>query len=97
MLLKNHTYPAAPGQEEVDRVICASQAQDSSNVYATMEAIRDRALSHKRPDALVVAMVFPEEIYDAAERPIPHEPHDVPVDAIATPSGWTAIAATSQV
>ena len=58
MLLKNHPYPAAPGQEEVDRVICASQAQDSSNVYATMEAIRDRALSHNPQVGIHTALLY---------------------------------------
>ena len=84
--------------QEADVVIAPALAVDTTGMRLGQGGgWYDRALSHKRPDALVVAMVFPEEIYDAAERPIPHEPHDVPVDAIATPSGWTAIAATSQV
>ncbi|MCB7136980.1 5-formyltetrahydrofolate cyclo-ligase [Cellulosimicrobium marinum] len=48
----------------------------------------DRALEHARPDAKVVAVVFPEEVYDAADRPLPREAHDRPVDAVATPNGW---------
>ena len=84
--------------QEADVVIAPALAVDTTGMRLGQGGgWYDRALSHKRPDALVVAMVFPEEIYDAAERPIPHESHDVPVDAIATPSGWTAIAATSQV
>lgn len=48
----------------------------------------DRALEHTRPGAKVVALVYPEEVYDAADRPLPVQPHDRPVDAVATPLGW---------
>lgn len=47
----------------------------------------DRVLSHAREGVVVVAMVFPEEVYDAATRPLPREEHDQPVDYVATPSG----------
>ena len=48
----------------------------------------DRALEHIRPGVPVVALVFPEELYDAETRPLPRERHDRPVDAVATPPGW---------
>lgn len=48
----------------------------------------DRALVHARPGTPVVALVFPEEVYDAALRPLPREPHDLPVDVVATPERW---------
>ncbi|NTW40922.1 MAG: 5-formyltetrahydrofolate cyclo-ligase [Cellulomonadaceae bacterium] len=48
----------------------------------------DRVLAHARPGTVVIAMVFPEEIYDAALRPVPREPHDLAVDIVATPGGW---------
>lgn len=48
----------------------------------------DRVLAHASPRTPVVAMVFAEEVYDAALRPLPHEPHDHRVDIIATPAGW---------
>ncbi|WP_251150532.1 5-formyltetrahydrofolate cyclo-ligase [Cellulosimicrobium sp. Marseille-Q4280] len=48
----------------------------------------DRALEHTRPGARVVAVVFPEEVYDADDRPLPLERHDKTVDAVATPLGW---------
>ncbi|WP_265522617.1 5-formyltetrahydrofolate cyclo-ligase [Oerskovia flava] len=48
----------------------------------------DRALEHARPGVKVVAVVFPEEVYDADERPLPLETHDRTVDAVATPLGW---------
>jgi 5-formyltetrahydrofolate cyclo-ligase len=48
----------------------------------------DRALAHARQGVLVIALTFPEEVYDADVRPLPREPHDRPVDAVATPAGW---------
>lgn len=48
----------------------------------------DRVLSHTRPSTKVVAIVFPEEVYDAAERPLPFEQHDRPVHAVATTADW---------
>lgn len=48
----------------------------------------DRALEYLRPGTMTVAVVFPEEVYDADERPLPVEAHDRTVDAVATPSGW---------
>jgi 5-formyltetrahydrofolate cyclo-ligase len=48
----------------------------------------DRALPLARPDALTVAVVFTEEVYDASSHPLPTEAHDRPVRAIATPQRW---------
>lgn len=48
----------------------------------------DRVLRHAPADALVIATVFDDEVYDASVRPLPREPHDRPVDIVATPSGW---------
>ncbi|ACQ79165.1 5-formyltetrahydrofolate cyclo-ligase [Beutenbergia cavernae DSM 12333] len=45
----------------------------------------DRALHHAAPDALVVAVVFDDEVHDDA---LPREEHDVPVHAVLTPSSW---------
>jgi 5-formyltetrahydrofolate cyclo-ligase len=48
----------------------------------------DRALRHARPDAVVVALVFDDELLDA----LPSEPHDHRVHAVVTPSGgWQAL------
>ena len=44
----------------------------------------DRALMHRSPDTPVVAAIFDDEVMEA--RIIPAEPHDVPVDAILTPT-----------
>ncbi|GIG19727.1 5-formyltetrahydrofolate cyclo-ligase [Cellulomonas chitinilytica] len=51
----------------------------------------DRALEHARDGVLVVAVVFPEEVYDATVRPLPRERHDRLVDVVATPDGWQPI------
>jgi len=51
----------------------------------------DRALEHARADALVVAVVFPEEVHDATLDPLPREPHDRRVDAYATPERWVPL------
>lgn len=48
----------------------------------------DRVLRHAPPEVLIIAMVFPEEVYDARVRPLPTEKHDRPVDIVATPAGW---------
>jgi 5-formyltetrahydrofolate cyclo-ligase len=48
----------------------------------------DRALQHARPDAVVVAVVFDDELVDE----LPTEAHDHRVDAVVTPSGgWQAL------
>ena len=43
----------------------------------------DRALGHARPDAVLVALVFDDELVDE----LPREAHDAPVDGVVTPSG----------
>ncbi len=48
----------------------------------------DRVLEHVRPGVLVIAIVFPSEVYDAAHLPLPQESHDKQVDAVATTAGW---------
>jgi 5-formyltetrahydrofolate cyclo-ligase len=50
----------------------------------------DRALRHVRPGAVLVAVVFDDELLDE----LPAEPHDVRVTAVVTPSGgWQALPA----
>ena len=50
----------------------------------------DRALRHARADAVLVAVVFDDELLDA----LPAEPHDHRVTAVVTPSGgWEIIGA----
>ncbi len=51
----------------------------------------DRALRHARAGALVVAVVFDDELVDE----VPWEPHDHRVNAVVTPSGgWQALPAS---
>jgi 5-formyltetrahydrofolate cyclo-ligase len=49
----------------------------------------DRALARRRADAVIVAIVNDQEY---AASPLPHDAHDVPVDAVITPGrGFTPI------
>jgi 5-formyltetrahydrofolate cyclo-ligase len=49
----------------------------------------DRALVHARPGAVLVAVVFDEELLDA----VPAGPHDRRVDAVVSPlAGWRQLA-----
>lgn len=74
---------------EADVVVAPALAVDSRGVRLGQGGgWYDRALEHVRPGAKVVAVVFPEEVYDASDRPLPVEPHDRTVDAVATPLGW---------
>lgn len=51
----------------------------------------DRALPLARTDAVLVSVVFDDELVDA----LPAEPHDRPVTAVVTPSGgWQALPAS---
>jgi 5-formyltetrahydrofolate cyclo-ligase len=51
----------------------------------------DRALGHARAGALIVAVVFDDELVDE----VPAEPHDHRVHAVVTPSGgWQALPAS---
>jgi 5-formyltetrahydrofolate cyclo-ligase len=53
----------------------------------------DRSLKLARDGVPVVAMVFPEELYDADHRPLPVADHDMPVHVVATPEGWQPLPA----
>lgn len=89
--------PPEPGTEhlgpralaEVDVVVAPALAVDTSGARLGQGGgWYDRALEHARPGTPVVALVFEEEVYDAASRPLPREAHDRLVDAVATPEGW---------
>jgi 5-formyltetrahydrofolate cyclo-ligase len=55
----------------------------------------DRALTRRRPDAVIVAILNDEEY---AEQPLPHDAHDVRVNAVITPSdGLTPIPGSGSV
>lgn len=57
----------------------------------------DRALAAARPTGPVVALVFDDEVLDAATTALPGEPHDVLVDAVATPRRWLALGPAARV
>jgi len=82
-----HLGPAALA--EADVVIAPALAVDTSGARLGQGGgWYDRALEHAAPGVPVIAMVFEEEVYDVAARPLPREPHDRLVDAVATPAGW---------
>ncbi len=74
---------------DADVVIAPALAVDTSGARLGQGGgWYDRALEHIRPGVPVVALVFPEELYDADVRPLPSERHDRAVDAVATPEEW---------
>jgi 5-formyltetrahydrofolate cyclo-ligase len=74
---------------DADVVVAPALAVDSNGVRLGQGGgWYDRALEHVRPGTKVIAVVFPEEVYDATDRPLPLEKHDRTVDAVATPLGW---------
>ncbi|MBN2176398.1 MAG: 5-formyltetrahydrofolate cyclo-ligase [Demequinaceae bacterium] len=48
----------------------------------------DRALKRARPDTLLIAAVFADEVH-LDGKPLPRATHDVPVHAVVTPKGVT--------
>lgn len=80
---------------EADVVIVPAIAVDSAgNRLGQGGGWYDRVLPLTRPEVLTIAMVYPEEIYDASVQPMPSEPHDVPVSAVATTTHWLALPST---
>jgi 5-formyltetrahydrofolate cyclo-ligase len=51
----------------------------------------DRALTRARPDALVFALLFDDELLDAQTDPIPVEPHDQSVPMVVTDHRWVVL------
>lgn len=54
----------------------------------------DRALRYRNPSSHVIAVCWPWEPTDEA---VPHEPHDIPVDGVLTPEGYSATSADRMV
>jgi 5-formyltetrahydrofolate cyclo-ligase len=46
----------------------------------------DRALHRVSPSATLLALVYDDELFDAAVEPLPREPHDLRVHGVLTPS-----------
>lgn len=88
--------PEPPGPEleadavaEADVVVVPALAVDTAGARLGQGAgWYDRVLPLVRPDALTVAVVFTHEVYDALTHPLPTQPHDRGVQAVATPQYW---------
>lgn len=83
-------HPSGPGlgaealaEAAVVLLPCLAVGRDGSRL-GTGGGWYDRALTHRRPDALLVALAREVEVYDA----VPRLPHDVPVHGRATERGW---------
>ncbi|MGY1746921.1 5-formyltetrahydrofolate cyclo-ligase [Blastococcus sp. SYSU D00695] len=81
--------PTAVGTAEA--VVVPAVAVDRSGVrLGRGGGFYDRALVHARPGALLVAVVYDDELVDE----LPAEPHDRRVGAVVTPSGgWQTLPA----
>jgi 5-formyltetrahydrofolate cyclo-ligase len=76
--------PTAIGTAEVVVVPALAVARDGVRL-GRGGGYYDRALTHVRPDAALVAVVFDDELVDE----LPAEPHDLRVTAVVTPArGW---------
>jgi 5-formyltetrahydrofolate cyclo-ligase len=79
--------PTAIGTAEVVVVPAVAVARDGVRL-GRGGGYYDRALLHARPGAVLVAVVFDDELVDA----LPAEPHDHRVGAVVTPSGgWRTL------
>jgi 5-formyltetrahydrofolate cyclo-ligase len=79
--------PTAIGTAEVVVVPAVAVARDGARL-GRGGGYYDRALRHARPGAVLVAVVFDDELVDA----LPAEPHDHRVGAVVTPSGgWRTL------
>ena len=87
--------PDLPGEAlaEADVVVAPALAVDTAGVRLGQGGgWYDRVLEHARDDADVVALVYADEVYDAATRPLPQQPHDRRVALVATPAWCRPVA-----
>jgi 5-formyltetrahydrofolate cyclo-ligase len=79
--------PTALGTADIVVVPALAVARDGARL-GRGGGYYDRALGHARGDAVLVAVVFDDELLDE----LPTEPHDRRVGAVVTPSGgWQAL------
>jgi 5-formyltetrahydrofolate cyclo-ligase len=79
--------PTAIGRADVVVVPALAVARDGARL-GRGGGYYDRALRHARADALLVALVFDDELFDD----LPVEAHDQRVTAVVTPSGgWQSL------
>jgi 5-formyltetrahydrofolate cyclo-ligase len=70
---------------EIDMVLVPALAFDRSGYRLGYGGgYYDRFLPRCRPDALTAGVGFDWQVLDS----VPHEPHDIPLKALITPSGW---------
>jgi 5-formyltetrahydrofolate cyclo-ligase len=82
--------PATIGEADVVVVPALAVARDGTRL-GRGGGYYDRALPLARADAVLVSLVFDDELVDT----LPAEPHDRPVTAVVTPSGgWQALPAS---
>ncbi|GAA4889426.1 hypothetical protein GCM10025789_02290 [Tessaracoccus lubricantis] len=86
-------HPAGPGLgaaglAEADLILlpCLAVGRDGTRL-GTGGGWYDRALPHRRPGALLVALAREDEVLDT----VPTLPHDVSVDGWATELGWVIV------
>jgi 5-formyltetrahydrofolate cyclo-ligase len=78
--------PGPDGIGSADVVIIPALAVDTlGNRLGLGAGFYDRALRTIDPGVSVFAVVYENEVLDAAVEPVPAEPHDRPVDAVITP------------
>src|SRR6476661_6018380 len=83
--------PSALGTADVVVVPALAVGRDGSRL-GRGGGYYDRALRHARSDAVLVAVVFDDELVDA----LPVEAHDLRVTAVVTPSGgWQELGAAA--
>jgi hypothetical protein len=58
MLRPLPSHKAAPGDEEIDRVVCASMASSTDGMYVQMEKIRSSALRHNRAERVHAVLLY---------------------------------------
>ncbi len=79
----------AQALEDAQVIICPALGVDTSGTRLGQGGgWYDRALLHAAADAQVIAMVYPEELYDHTITALPREEHDLPVHAVATTTSW---------
>lgn len=79
---------------DADVIICPALGVDTSGTRLGQGGgWYDRALLHAAPNAQVIAMVYPEELYDHTLTALPKEEHDLPVHAVATTTSWLPLPA----
>ncbi len=79
--------PHAVAEADAVLVPALAAATDDGTRLGRGGGSYDRALGRRRADAVVAALLYDGETVSV----LPSDPWDVPVAAVVTPSGWTAV------